>query len=139
MGFSGGNIFYDSLLMGVAPERKFDFVSALGYSLGYLGGGSLFAFNVWMVLHPELFGLADKYAAMRLAFLLVGAWWAVFTVPLLLFVPEPRRDGGLGGWATVKSGFVQLRDTFREVRKLRVVFVFLVAYWLYIDGVDTIV
>jgi UMF1 family MFS transporter len=123
MGFSGGNVFYDSLLVSVAPESKFDFVSALGFSLGYLGGGLLFGFNVWMVLHPHDFGFADASAAVRLAFLMVGIWWALFTVPLLLFVKEPRRNsGGFGGWATVKSGFRQLGDTFREVRKLRMVF-----------------
>jgi len=140
MGFSGGNIFYDSLLVSVAPENKFDFVSALGFSLGYLGGGLLFGFNVLMVLHPDKFGFADAGAAVRGAFLMVGIWWGVFTVPLMIFVKEPRRSGGgFGTWARVKSGFIQLRDTFREVRKLRMVFLFLAAYWLYIDGVDTIV
>ncbi len=140
MGFSGGNVFYDTLLVSVSPAQRFDFVSALGYSLGYLGGGLIFGFNVWMVLHPEVFGLASAGEAVRWAFLMVSAWWAAFTVPLLLFVKEPRQNhGGFGGWATIKSGFLQLRDTFREIRKLRLVFLFLAAYWLYIDGVDTIV
>lgn len=140
MGFSGGNVFYDSLLVAVAPRDRFDFVSALGYSLGYLGGGLLFGLNVWMVLHPQNFGFADTSTAVRWAFLMVGLWWAAFTVPLMLFVKEPRRSSpGLSGWATVKSGFIHLRDTFREVRRLRMVFLFLAAYWLYIDGVDTIV
>jgi UMF1 family MFS transporter len=140
MGFSGANVFYDSLLVGVAPEKKFDLVSALGYSLGYLGGGLLFGFNVWMVLHPATFGLAATSDAVRWAFLLTGIWWAVFTVPLLVFVKEPRdKAEAFGGWATVAAGFRQLRETFREVRKLRLVFLFLAAYWLYIDGVDTIV
>jgi len=140
MGFSGANIFYDSMLVGVAPEKKFDFVSALGFSLGYLGGGLLFGFNVWMARHPETFGLASTSHAVRWAFLLTGIWWAVFTVPLLVFVKESRDEARrFGGWATVAAGFLQLRDTFREVRKLRVAFLFLAAYWLYIDGVDTIV
>ena len=140
MGFSGGNIFYDSMLVSVAPEKKFDFVSALGFSLGYLGSGLLMILNVLMVRNPQTFGLPDKAAAIRLAFLLVGIWWAVFTVPLMLFVKEPRQHtGSLGGWTTVKAGLIQFRDTFRELRKLRMVFLFLAAYWLYIDGVDTII
>jgi UMF1 family MFS transporter len=93
-----------------------------------------------MVQHPDKFGLATPSDAVRWAFLLTGVWWAAFTVPLMVFVKEPRdKAEAFGCWATVASGFRQLRDTFREVRKLRIVFLFLAAYWLYIDGVDTIV
>ena len=140
IGFSGGNIFYDSLLVSVADEKKLHFVSALGFSLGYLGGGLLFAGNVVMVLNPEKFGLADANEAVQRAFLSVSLWWAVFSIPLFVFVRESKRPAqALGGWQTVKAGFVQLRDTFQHVRKLRMVLFFLVGYWLYIDGVDTVV
>src|SRR6185503_13794953 len=123
---------YDALLVSVAPEKKFDFVSALGFSLGYLGGGLLFGFNVWMAVHPEKFGFAAQSDAVRWAFLLTGIWWAAFTVPLLVFVKEAREKAeAFGGWATIAAGFGQLRDTFREVRKLRMVILFLAAYWLY--------
>ena len=139
VGFSGGNAFYDSLIMDVTDEDKVDIVSALGYSLGYLGGGILFAVNVVMVLKPDLFGLVDKEQAVRVSFLTVGLWWAVFTVPLLLFVKEtkPRRSGS---WTqTVSEGFGQLVDTFSRIRHLKVVSLFLVGYWLYIDGVHTVI
>ncbi|MDH3695422.1 MAG: MFS transporter, partial [Gammaproteobacteria bacterium] len=59
LGFSGANIFYDSLLVSVAPEDKLHFVSGLGFAMGYLGGGILFSFNVWLTLWPEFFGLDD--------------------------------------------------------------------------------
>jgi UMF1 family MFS transporter len=72
IGFSGGNIFYDSLLVDVSPKEKFDFVSALGYSLGYLGGGLLFAFNFLMVIYPQTFGFNNYYEAIRISFLLVA-------------------------------------------------------------------
>ena len=65
LGFAGGNIFYDSLILSVTGEEKVDFVSALGFSLGYLGGGILFALNVAMTLSPETFGLPDASAAVR--------------------------------------------------------------------------
>ncbi len=139
VGFSGGNAFYDSLIMDVTGEDKVDFVSALGYSLGYLGGGILFAVNVFMVLKPEFFGLIDKTQAVRVSFLTVGLWWAVFTVPLLLFVKETK-PGQVESWAhTIKGGIGQLADTFRRIRHLKVVSLFLLSYWLYIDGVHTVI
>jgi len=139
IGFSGGNIFYDALITIVASEKKMDVVSALGYSLGYLGGGLLFALNVWMMLKPQTFGFADKAAAVKFSFLTVGLWWAGFTLPLILLVKEPKGDSAPIAIMTIKAGLVRLQNTFREIRRLKVVFLFLLAYWLYIDGVDTIV
>ena len=139
VGFSGGNIFYDALITGVSSEKNMDFVSALGFSLGYLGGGILFAVNVWMTLRPETFGFANAGAAVRFSFLSVGVWWAVFSIPLLLFVKEPAIGEKKSGVNMVKAGFAQLRETFQEIRHLKTIFLFLLAYWFYIDGVDTIV
>ena len=140
IGFSGANVFYDALLVSVASENKLDIVSALGYSLGYLGGGALFALNVFMVLHPATLGLADKQEAVRWAFVSVGLWWAVFTVPLLLFVPEPRAAAAKASTLDViRAGLGQFWQTLHEIRSLKGVALFLVGYWLYIDGVDTVV
>ncbi len=139
VGFSGSNIFYDSLIVGVASPKNFDRVSALGFSLGYLGGGILFALNVWMTLSPVTFGFADASEAVRFSFLTVGVWWAVFSVPIILFVQEPANEDREGSTNVVKAGIAQLVKTLREVRHLKTVFLFLAAYWLYIDGVDTIV
>ena len=140
LGFSGGNVFYDALLLDAAPRRRLDRVSALGYALGYLGGGLLFAVNVAMVTQPQWFGLADPAAAVRTAFLTVAVWWAVFTVPLLLFVPEsqPLADRGAAG-GMMRGALRELADTLGRVRQFRQAWLFLLAYWLYIDGVDTIV
>jgi UMF1 family MFS transporter len=139
IGFSGGNIFYDSLLLDVSSPRKVDFISAFGFALGYLGGGILFAFNVFMTLRPEIFGLAGQGEAIRLSFISVAIWWAVFSIPIFLFVKESRTGDQTTGLHAVIGGFRQLRITFTEIRRLRVVFLFLLGYWLYIDGVDTIV
>jgi len=139
VGFAGGNVFYDALITAVTEEKRVDFVSALGYALGYLGGGLLFAVNVAMVLHPGFFGLVDKAQAVRVSFLTVGVWWAVFTVPLLLFVKEVRPAQPVSIGKTVRLGLSQLAGTFRRVRHLKVVSLFLVGYWLYIDGVHTII
>ncbi len=139
IGFSGGNIFYDSLIVTVAGEKKMDVVSAFGFALGYLGGGLLFALNVWMTLSPHTFGLANAAEAVRVSFILVAIWWAAFSIPIFVFVPEPKAIKTRRGRSNVVAGFNQLFATFREIRKLRVVFLFLIGYWLYIDGVDTIV
>ncbi|UCF32124.1 MAG: MFS transporter [bacterium] len=139
VGFSGGNVFYDSLLMSVTDESRVDFVSALGYSLGYLGGGLLFAVNVWMYMSPASFGLSGPEGAVRISFLSAALWWGVFTVPLLLFVRESGPSPSPGKVSFVSRGFSQLSSNFREVRKLRIVLLFLVGYWLYIDGVHTII
>ncbi|MCK4548957.1 MAG: MFS transporter [Candidatus Krumholzibacteria bacterium] len=139
IGFSGSIVFNDSLLVSVAGSRQRERVSALGYGLGYLGGGLLFALNIAMTLRPESFGLAGPEEAVRYSFLTVGVWWAVFTIPLIMFVKEkrPERTEGIG--RIVTGGIKELIGTFRAIRRLRTVFLFLLAYWLYIDGVDTIV
>lgn len=138
IGFGASLIFYDALLVGVASAEASDRVSALGYALGYLGGGLLFALNVAMTLAPSGFGLPDAAAAVRLSFVTVAVWWALFSIPLLCFVREPRVPSSTGLLQAVPAGLRQLRATFAEVRKLRVVFWFLLAYFLYIDGVDTV-
>jgi UMF1 family MFS transporter len=140
IGFSGGNIFYDSLLPGVASEKKIDHVSSLGFAMGYIGGGVLFLINVLMYLKPELFGIADGTTAIKIAFLSVAIWWAVFSIPVFLFVKEPKfEDAQLKLGAAVKAGWKQFTGTFKEIRHLKVVGMFLLAYWFYIDGVDTII
>jgi MFS transporter, UMF1 family len=139
IGFSGGNIFYDALIVTVAPKEQMDSVSALGFALGYLGGGLLFALNIAMTLTPQTFGLNDASEAVRLSFISVAVWWAIFSIPLLIFVPEPKNNTPGPRRNPVSAGFQQLKTTFKKVRRLRVVCLFLLGYWLYIDGLDTIV
>jgi UMF1 family MFS transporter len=138
IGFMGGNIFYDALIVSVATRSRYDAVSALGFGLGYLGGGLLFSLCVLMSLYPDFFGFEHTTQAVRFSFLMVAIWWAIFSVPIFVTVKGPmaarrHRDG------IVRGGLHQLRDTFRHIRQLRMVGLFLLAYWLYIDGVDTIV
>lgn len=138
IGFSGANIFYDSLLPSIAGEDRIDFVSGLGYAFGYLGGGILFTVNVLMTQKPAWFGLENALEGIRFSFLSVGLWWGLFTIPLILWVKEEKR-AFRGSRGLIFSGFKQVIGTFGKIRKLRMTFLFLVAYWLYIDGVDTIV
>ncbi len=139
LGFSGGNLFYDALLTFVARPADLDRVSAFGFALGYLGGGLLFAVNVLMVLHPDWFGLPDKNMAVRISFLSVAVWWMVFTLPILFGVHEPSAAEPIRIRTALTQGVGQLRRTLSEIGRLPHTFLFLAAYWLYIDGVDTIV
>jgi UMF1 family MFS transporter len=139
IGFAGSNVFYDALIVDVAEERELDRVSALGYGLGYLGGGLLFAVNVMMTIYPESFGLSDAGEAVRYSFLMVAIWWALFTWPLIQFVQERGERASVAWGQTFVAGWKQFIETFHHVRRLRVVFLFLAAYFLYIDGVGTII
>ena len=138
-GFSGSNIFYDSLLPFVSSRDDLDRTSALGFSLGYLGGGLLLGLNVLMTLKPQWFGLADATLAVRLSFVIVALWWLVFSLPLLVLVPEPENHPHGVTLGVLGIGFRRIGDTLLKIRRLRPVWLFMVAYWLYIDGVGTIV
>ena len=92
-----------------------------------------------MTLTPQTFGLNDANEAVRLSFISVAVWWAIFSIPLLAFVPEPQNNTPGPRRNPVSAGFQQLKTTFQKVRRLRVVCLFLLGYWLYIDGLDTIV
>ena len=140
IGFSGANVFYDALLPSVADEDNIDYVSSLGFSMGYLGGGLLFLVNVLMTLMPQKFGLPDAAAAVRVSFLTVAVWWGLFTVVAIAWVKETKTDPlPAGGESVISAGFYQLIGTFKKLRYMKVVLLFLLAYWFYIDGVDTII
>ena len=139
LGFSGSNIFYDALLVAVSAPADYNRVSALGYALGYLGGGLLFAINVLMTLFPASFGFAGAEEAVRAAFLGVALWWAFFALPLVLWVVEPDGKADLPLRMAARHAFRELRRTLGHIRQQRDASLFLLAYWFYIDGVDTIV
>ena len=140
IGFSGGNIFYDSLIIDVSNDQSRNQVSAFGFAMGYLGGGILFVVNVLMYLQPNIFGLASEIDAILFSFLSVAIWWSIFTLPLIKFVKERKGEiTSLSLTSTVKNSFFRVINTFKEIRQYKNLFYFLVAYWLYMDGIDTVV
>lgn len=139
VGFMGANVFYDALLVSIIDEGRRNLVSSLGFALGYLGGGLLFSINVAMTLAPGWFGLSSAADAVQLSFLTVAVWWGLFTVPLWLYVREPRHTSTVSGRRVIAAGLLQLWVTAKAVKQLRPVLLFLLAYWFYIDGVDTVV
>jgi len=141
MGFAGANIFYDSLLPHIAREGEIDQVSAKGYALGYLGGGLLLAVNLAMLLRPSMFFLPNGEMAARASFVTVAVWWALFSIPLFRRVREPAPVRVVAGPEVhpLLGGFRRLRATFRELRRYRQLVKFLLAFWLYNDGIGTII
>jgi UMF1 family MFS transporter len=135
-------VFYDSLLPHITTPDEVDRVSTAGYSLGYVGGGVLVAINLAMIQQPQWFGIPDAGVATRLSFLSVAVWWLLFSIPLFRNVREPKvphqeRPSSLGA-ALVDSG-KQLGSTFRELRMFRHAFLFLIAFFIYNDGVQTLI
>jgi len=136
VGVAGSMVFYDALLPAVARPADLDRVSTFGFAAGYLGSVVLFGLNIVMLRKPDWFGL-DPYWAVRVVFLTVALWWACFTIPVLRRVPEPPCDGD--GRFSILSGFRQLASTFRKVLGYRELLLFLLAFWIYSDGIGTII
>lgn len=131
VGFTASLTFYDSLLVQIVKPKDFDRVSGFGYALGYLGGGLLLAINVWM------FSSGGEAGALN-SFLTVGAWWLVFSIPIFLFVPEIKVGRKVALKTAAMRGFESLWHHFWELRKEKALLFFLLGYFFYIDGVNTV-
>jgi len=142
VGVAGSIVFYESLLPHLVSEDQLDRVSSAGYAIGYLGGGTLLAINLLMIQKPDLFGIPDAGTGTRLALASVAVWWVVFSIPLFRRVPEPavRRElDERPGTSALAGGVTRLMETFRELRRYRDAFVFLLAFLLYNDGIQTMI
>jgi UMF1 family MFS transporter len=133
--------FYNSLLPQIASRDEVDRVSTAGFALGYLGGGLLLAFNLVMIQSPARFGLADEAHATRVAFLTVGIWWALFSIPLFLKVKEPplRVVAGEEGRSALGVAMSRLKETVGELRYHKDAGLLLLAFLVYNDAVNTII
>jgi UMF1 family MFS transporter len=139
---AGSIVFYESLLPFIAKPEELDKVSTAGYAIGYIGGGVLLAINILMIQQPAWFGLADAGVASRLSFVTVGVWWLLFSLPLFRRVAEPAivRPGKsvtVGG--TILEAFRKLGETFRELKRYKHALLMLIAFFLYNDGIQTII
>jgi UMF1 family MFS transporter len=142
VGVAGSIVFYESLLPHLVDEKDLDRVSSAGYAIGYLGGGTLLAINLLMVQKPALFGIPDAGTATRLALASVAVWWVVFSIPLFRHVPEPAarlEPDEERGANPFRTGVTRLSETFHELRRYRDAFVFLLAFLMYNDGIQTMI
>jgi len=142
VGVAGTIVFYESLLPHLVPQEELDRVSSAGYAVGYIGGGVLLAINILMMAHPSWFGLPSREIAVRASLASVAVWWVVFSIPLFRDVPEPPRrieadETPSGNALATAAG--RLVETFYELRVYRQAFVFLLAFLIYNDGIQTII
>jgi UMF1 family MFS transporter len=136
IGFMGANVFYDAMLIDVSRLYQIDKVSGLGFAMGYLGGGILLAACVYLSKNPQMFGFANTIDAILFAFIISAFWWLIFSMPLALWVEE---SSPIYQQQPKISVFKETVKTFRHILKDKNIKLFLIAYWLYIDGVDTII
>jgi len=135
VGFMAANIFYDALLVPICTETQIDKVSGLGYGMGYLGGGIALAICVVLTQKAELLGFNNTIDVVLLCFIFVAVWWFVFSMPLAFWTID-----SYGQEKTIQSSvFSQTFELFKTVFSNRQTRLFLLAYWVYIDGVDTII
>ena len=127
LGFMMSNVFYDSMLLNF-ESHKYDKISSMGYALGYLGGGLAFVFTlIFLYFNSE--STIEIISSSKISFIFAASWWLIFMIPLFLYWPEENID----------SKSTSLLDTFKEIKSIKPIFLFLLAYWIYIDGVDTII
>jgi len=134
IGFSGANLFYDSFLTDVTTDERMDKVSAWGYAMGYIGGSTI----PFLISIAILLAMDYSMFAMKLVITITALWWAAFSIPFLKNVKQihsiPRPKNGI-----VRSAFGNLFHTARDIFKVRGILLFMLAYFFYIDGVNTVI
>jgi MFS transporter, UMF1 family len=133
IGFAGSNIFYDSFLVDVTSNDRMDRVSSNGFAYGYIASVIPFAICLGVVLASGM----DKAIGFQLSFVITALWWGLFTIPMLKNVNQKHYIEKEPN--PVVMSFKRLGKTFKNIRSYKIVFGFLIAYFLYIDGVDTII
>jgi len=133
IGFAGANIFYDAFLVDITTNRRMDRVSSSGFAYGYIASVIPFAISLGVIL---MMGM-DNMLGYQLGFCITAVWWGLFTLPFLRNAKQihyiERERNPIG------NSFRRLAKTFKNIRQYKIVFAFLIAYFLYIDGVDTII
>nr|WP_170072445.1 MFS transporter [Hungatella xylanolytica] len=133
IGFAGSNIFYDAFIVDVSSDERMDKISSLGFAFGYISSVIPFGLSLILIF---LLGM-EKSIGYQIGFIITALWWGLFTVPMIRDVKqihyvEPGKD-------TIKNSFKRLAETFKQIKQYQTVFIFLGAYFFYIDGVDTII
>lgn len=133
--WSGTLVFYDAFLVDVTDEKNMDKVSSRGYGWGYIGSVIPFVIVILLILYSK--DTPAQYTYFKIGFVITALWWLIFSIPMIknvkqkYFIPQDPTP--------VKSSFRRLTSSMKEIKKFKKVFLFLIAYFFYIDGVDTII
>ncbi|MBS4223655.1 MFS transporter [Lederbergia citrea] len=138
IGFYGSNVFYDAFIVDVTTEERMNRVSARGFGIGYIGSAIPFVISIAIIVmaQSEIIPLSTTKAS-QAAFLITAVWWGLFTIPMIKDVRQRyyiEREPN-----PVANSFKRLGQTFKDIRQYRALFLFLLAYFFYIDGVGTII
>ena len=128
LGFMMSNVFYDAMLLDFESD-KFNKISSYGYAFGYLGGGIAFILALIFLYYAGQSNI-ELIASKKIVFIFTSIWWAFFMIPLILYWEDNTRPN---------SEKLSISESFKELFSNKKIFYFLLAYWVYIDGVDTII
>ncbi|MET3193079.1 MFS transporter [Bacillus sp. OAE603] len=138
IGSAGANVFYDAFLVDVTTEKRMNRISARGFGLGYIGSTIPFLISIAIIIlaQQEILPITTTTAS-QIAFLITAIWWGLFSIPILrivhqIYFIEPEQK-------PIINSFKRLGKTFKNIRQYRALFLFLLAYFFYIDGVGTII
>lgn len=137
IGYSGSFVFYNSYLPEIATEEKLDQVSAKGFAFGYIGSVILLIFNLMLLMLPQYFGNLSNGMACKYSFLSVGVWWILFAQYTFYYLPKdvPKHQR-TKGW--ILNGFKELAKVYNQLKKMRKLKYFLLSFFFYNMGVQTI-
>ncbi|MCH7954476.1 MAG: MFS transporter [Candidatus Marinimicrobia bacterium] len=137
--FAGGSVFYNAFLPQIADEDEIDWVSGKGFAYGYIGGGILLVFDLFLITNHELFGLESRAVGTRISFLSVAIWWAVMSIPTFKYLNERKGERLPQGENYLLFGFKKISKTLKEIKQYKQLAKFLLAFVIYNDAIQTVI
>lgn len=137
LGFAGANILYDAFLIDITTDERMDWISSSGFAWGYIGSLVPFLLCIIIIFASSKVAILSETAAIKTCFIIVCIWWLFFSIPLLKNVKQQYYIEK--SKTPIRDSFSRLIKTFKEIKKNKNVFIFILAYFLYIDGVYTII